>query len=139
MFNFFGLLVVVAGLIFFWQKMDIAMFVCIGILILFLGASVFANLCYIFFSTNNGKVVIKYYPIISLFKKNYESIEFAQPSLYNFQVERSMGFADLTIAIKTKRGIAEYPSISLSALNKNEIEQIEAALSEIRKNNRKGS
>ena len=41
----------------------------------------------------------------------------------NFKIEKAMGFADLTIAIKTKRGIAEYPSISLAALSKAEIEQ----------------
>jgi hypothetical protein len=47
-----------------------------------------------------------------------------------------MGFADLEIVIKTKRGVAEYPSISLAAMSKVEIEQIRTALSEIRRNNR---
>jgi hypothetical protein len=42
-----------------------------------------------------------------------------------------MGFNDLSIAIRTKRGIAEYPSISLTALSKEEIEQIRSALAEI--------
>jgi len=64
-------------------------------------------------------------------KKEYESIEFSQKALVGFQVEKAMGFADLQIAIKTKRGIAEYPSISLAALSKSEIEQIRAALTDI--------
>ena len=49
-----------------------------------------------------------------------------------------MGFADLQIAIKTKRGIAEYPTISLAALSKAEIGQINSALAELLENNRKG-
>ena len=137
-FNLFGLLIVVAGLIFFWQKMDIALMITIGIFIVYVGISVYANLCFVSFSTNNGKVVIKYYPIISILKKDYEAIEFSHLSLVDFQIEQALGFADLTIAIKTKRGIAEYPTISLAALSKAEIGQIRLALEEIISNNRKG-
>lgn len=137
-FNIFGLLIVVAGLIFFWLKMDIALMIAIGIFIVYVGISVYANLCFVSFSTNNGKVVIKYYPIISILKKEYEAIEFSHQSLVDFQIEQALGFADLTIAIKTKRGIAEYPTISLAALSKAEIGQIRLALEEIIRNNRKG-
>lgn len=137
-FNIFGLLIVVAGLIFFWMKMDIALMITIGIFIVYVGISVYANLCFVSFSTNNGKVVIKYYPIISILKKEYEAIEFLHQSLVDFQIEQALGFADLTIAIKTKRGIAEYPTISLAALSKAEIGQIRLALEEIIRNNRKG-
>ena len=97
----------------------------------YVGISQFANLCYVYFSTDNEKILIKYYPIVSILKKEYESIEFSQKSLVGFQIEKAMGFADLQIAIKTKRGIAEYPSISLAALGKAEIEQIKSALTEI--------
>ncbi|MBC8005219.1 MAG: hypothetical protein H7X84_07075, partial [Verrucomicrobia bacterium] len=60
-----------------------------------------------------------------------ETIEFSQKSLVGFQVENAFGFSDLQIAIRTKRGLAEYPSISLSAMSKAEIEQIKSALTEI--------
>lgn len=112
--------------------------ITIGIFIVYVGISVYANLCFISFSTNNGKVSIKYYPIISILKKEYEAIEFSHQSLVDFQIEQALGFADLTIAIKTKRGIAEYPTISLAALSKAEIGQIKLALEEIIRNNRKG-
>ena len=105
--------------------------ITVGVFVVYVGISQYANLCYIYFSTANEKVLIKYYPIISIMKKEYESIEFSQKSLVGFQVEKAMGFGDLQIAIKTKRGLAEYPSISLAALNKAEIEQIRAALTEI--------
>lgn len=137
-FNLIGLLIAIAGLTFFWLKQDIAMYIAIGVFIVYVGVSVYANLCFISFSTNNGKVSIKYYPIISILKKEYEAIEFSHQSLVDFQIEQALGFADLTIAIRTKRGIAEYPTISLAALSKAEIGQIRLALEEIIGNNRKG-
>jgi len=112
--------------------------ITVGVFAVFVGISQFANLCYVYFSTDNGRVLIRYYPVISILKKNYESIEFKHQSLVSFQIEKSMGFADLEIAIKTKRGIAEYPTISLAALSKAEIEQISSVLAEILENNRKG-
>lgn len=138
-FNLIGIAIVAIGLVFLWLKMDIALMVTIGIFMIYVGISVYANLCYISFSTNNGKVLIKYYPVISFLKKDYDSIEFAHQALLNFQIEKAMGFSDLTIAIRTKRGIAEYPSISLAALSKTEIEQIRQALGEIIRNNRRSA
>ncbi len=138
-FNLIGIAVVAIGLVFLWLKMDIALMITIGIFVIYVGISVYANLCYVSFSTNNGKVRIKYYPVISFLKKEYDSIEFAHQSLINFQIEKAMGFSDLTIAIRTKRGIAEYPTISLAALSKTEIEQIRQALEEIIRNNRRSA
>jgi hypothetical protein len=137
-FNISGIAIVLIGLIFLWLNLHLAVLITAGVFIIYVGISVFADLCYVYFSTNNGKVLIRYYPIVSLMKKEFDSIEFAHQALVNFQIEKAMGFTDLTIAIKTKRGIAEYPPISLAALNKDEIEQIGFALSEIKINNRKG-
>lgn len=135
-FNTTGILIVLIGLIFLWLKKDTLVIVTAGVFALYVGFSQFVNLCYVSFNSNNGRVLIRYYPIISLMKKEYESIEFAHQALVNFRIEKAMGFADLQIAIKTKRGIAEYPSISLAALSKSEIEQINTALLEIMKNKR---
>jgi len=133
-FNLTGIVIVLVGLIFLWLKQDTAVLITAGVFAVYIGIAQFANLCNVYFSTENGKVLIRYYPVISILKKDYESIEFAQSALVNFQIEKAMGFADLTIAIRTKRGIAEYPSISLAAMSKGEIEQISLALSEIRRN-----
>jgi hypothetical protein len=137
-FNLTGILIVVVGLIFLWLKNDIAVLIAAGVFAVYVGISQFVNLCYVYFSTDNGKILIRYYPIISILKKEYDSIEFGHQVLVNFQIEKAMGFSDLILTIKTKRGIAEYPSISLAALNKAEISQISSALSEIMTNNRKG-
>jgi hypothetical protein len=135
-FNIGGIIIVLAGLGLLWLKNDVGVMIAVGVFVVYVGLSQFANLCYIFFSTENGKVLIKYYPIITIMKKEYGSVEFAQKALVNFRIERAMGFKDLEIAIRTKRGIAEYPQISLSALSKYEIEQIRLELSEIIKYNR---
>lgn len=130
-FNITGIIIVLVGLVFLWLKMDTYVLITVGVFAVYVGVSVFANLCYVYFSTANEKVLIRYYPIISILKKEYESIEFSQKTLVGFQIEKALGFSDLQIAIKTKRGIAEYPTISLAALSKAEIELIRAALSEI--------
>jgi hypothetical protein len=137
-FNITGIVIVIVGLVFLWMKKDIPFMITVGVFAVFVGISQFANLCYVYFSTENARVLIRYYPVISILKKDYESIEFKHQSLASFQIEKSMGFADLEIAIKTKRGIAEYPTISLAALSKAEIEQIREALAEILEINRKG-
>jgi len=130
-FNITGIIIVVVGLFFLWLKQDTLVIITVGVFAVYVGVSVFANLCYVYFSTENGRVLIRYYPIISILKKEFDSIEFSHNALVGFQVEKAMGFSDLQIAIKTKRGIAEYPSISLAALSKAEIEQIRTALSDI--------
>jgi len=137
-FNVAGIVIVLIGLIFLWLKMDTYVLVTVGVFAVFVGISIYANLCYISFSTENGRVLLRYYPIISFMKKEYESIEFSQSALVHFQIEKALGFADLDLTIRTKRGIAEYPTISLAGLNNTEIEQIRIALTEIMKKNKAG-
>ncbi len=137
-FNITGIIIVLVGLFFLWLKKDTLVIITVGVFAVYVGASVFANLCYIYFSTANEKILIRYYPIISILKKEFESIEFSQKTLVGFQIEKALGFSDLQIAIKTKRGIAEYPSISLAALSKSEIEQIRSALLEIKRKSEVG-
>lgn len=137
-FNLTCVIMVVVGLIFLWLKMDIALVITGVVFVMIVGFVQFVNLCYVSFSTENNKVSIRYYPFISLLKKEYDSIEFPQQTLTHFQIERSLGGTDLTIAIRTKRGIAEYPTISLAGLSKSQIEQIRQELEEIASKNRRG-
>jgi len=130
-----GLITVVVSQLLLWYKNELAVIIMAIFFALYVVIFLFANFCYVFFSTDDSKVLIKYYPVISFIKRNYKTIEFSRQSLLNFQIEKGLGFSDLTIAVKTKRGIAEYPSISLAALSKAEIEQIRSELAEIMKNN----
>lgn len=130
-FNISGIAIVLVGLAFLWMKNDTMVLIIAGIFVVYVGLAQYANLCYVNFITNNGKVLIRYYPVISIMKKEYEAIEFSQQALVNFKIEKVMGLADLQISIRTKRGIAEYPPISLAALSRAEIQQISSALTEI--------
>jgi hypothetical protein len=134
-FNTGGIIIVLTGLLFLLLKQDLAVLITAGVFIVYVGISLFPNLNYVYFSTEGEKVVIRYYPIITFLKKDYESIEFAKSALFNFKIGSAMGFSDLDIAIRTKRGLAGFPAISLAALSKAEIEQIRQALLEIMKNN----
>lgn len=136
-FNVIGIIIVLVGLTFLWMKMDTAVLITAGVFILYVGASLYPNLCYVYFSTDNDKVVIRYYPVISFLKKEYEAIEFPQSTLADYRIEDAMGFADLDVVIRTKRGVAEYPTVSLAALNKAEIEQIRQTLEEIIRSNKR--
>ena len=55
-------------------------------------------------------------------KAEYNSIEFPQNMLRKVYFENSIfgKMSDITFIVKTKRGIAEYPSVSLSAVSLSE-------------------
>lgn len=131
-FNLIGIAIVVVGLVFLWLKIDLAVLLTAAVFAVFVSFSQFAGINSFYFSTANGKVLIRYFPVLALIKKENNSIEFPQQFLINFQIERALGFSDLTLIIKTKRGVAEYPSISLAGLTKDEIDRIGSALAEIR-------
>lgn len=133
-----GILVVAAGQLLLWYKYELAVII-LAIVSAFFGVIFLSGgFCYIFFSTENNKVTIRYYPVIAIMGKNYNTVEFPQQSLLNFQIEKGLGFSDLTIAIRSKGRVAEYPPISLAALNKAEIEEIRLTLIEIMKKNKAG-
>lgn len=77
-----------------------------------------ADYQFIEFSDDGGKIVLRYFKAVSFGSKAYHAIEFPQNILQNAHFEDSVfgKLSDLTLIIRTKRGIAEYPSVSLSAL-----------------------
>ncbi len=106
---------------------------CVGVFsIWFLFFNV-ADYQYIEFSDANGKIMLRYFKAIRLGGTNYSSIEFPQEMLKNYSFENSIfgKMSDLTLLVKTKRGLAEYPSVSLSALPVSERAKIKATLVDI--------
>jgi hypothetical protein len=89
-----------------------------------------ADYQFIEFSNDNNKVLLRYYKIIRFGKTEFNSIEFPQKLLYNAFFENSVfgKLTDLTIVVKTQRGIAEYPQVSLTALSPEERKKIRAVL-----------
>lgn len=92
-----------------------------------------ADFQYIEFSDERGLVTLRYYKVITFGNTAFNSIEFPQHLLKNAWFENSLfgKKTDLTLFIKTKKGIAEYPSVSLTALKKNERLEIESSLRRI--------
>ena len=88
---------------------------------------------YIQFSNENNKIVLRYYKIIRFGNGEYNSIEFPQNLLQNAYFENSVfgKMSDLTLIIKTKRGIAEYPSVSLTAIPIEQRKMIQTVMNEI--------
>lgn len=92
-----------------------------------------ADYQFVEFSDANGKVLLRYYKAVRFGKTNFNSIEFPYPMLYSAHFENSIfgKMSDLTLVVKTRRGIAEYPSVSLSALSFKERRQLQERLLQI--------
>ena len=77
-----------------------------------------ADYQFIEFSDEGGQVLLRYFKAVSFLSKSYHSIEFPQNILQNAHFEDSVfgKLSDVTLIIRTQRGIAEYPSVSLSAV-----------------------
>jgi len=77
-----------------------------------------ADYQYIEYSDENDKITLHYTKAISFGGKAFNSIEFPQQILRKAEFENSVfgKLSDVTFIVKTKRGIAEYPSVSLAAV-----------------------
>ncbi len=89
-----------------------------------------ADYQYIEFTDANNKILLRYFKAVRFGKTEYNAIEFPQQILYNVRFDDSLfgKMTDLTLIIKTRRGVAEYPSVSLTALSKEERKKIQEAL-----------
>ena len=130
-FNLGVVLLLLAILILVWMEMDIAALITGAALILFIIGSQIIGLNYVHYESNNEMIQVRYYPIISFFGKEYSSIEFRKKLLHRAEVKKAFLFSDLHLEVKTKRGIAEYPPVSLAAMSPNDIRAIMQDLAEI--------
>ena len=132
-FNFSMVVLLLAAVIGIWLEIGIWGWALIGVAILEIVALQFVNINYIYYSSEGDKILLRYYPIIAFWGKEYSSIEFDKQLLYFAKVKRIAAFSDLYIAIKTAKGIAEYPEVSLVGLTKHEIGLIENDLNSLLK------
>lgn len=130
-FNLGGILLLLPIVFFVWKEMDIAALINAAVLVLSIFAFQFVGLNFIEYNSDGDNLRIRYYPVISFFGKEYSSIEFNKKLLFKAEVKKSFLFADLNLEVKTKKGVAEYPSVSLVALSKNDIVSIQADLVKI--------
>ena len=95
-----------------------------------------ADYQYIEYSDDADKIILRYYKVISFTGKAYNSIEFQKYRLRKALFEDSFfgKLSDLTLVIKTDRGIAEYPTVSLAGLTVDDRKRIQESLNSIIKN-----
>ena len=70
--------------------------------------------------------MLRYYSVVKFGRKDYNTIEFPVNTLVDYRLEKSFfGLVyDLILIIKTSRGIAEYPPVSMAALTLTEQQKI---------------
>ncbi len=84
---------------------------------------------YIYYSDTGNKFILRYFSLRPLADKK-NAIEFNKKELHSFEVKKSLsGFNErLIIYRQTSRGIANYPPVSLTALDRQDKEKLLAAL-----------
>jgi hypothetical protein len=122
-----------AALLFFFLDMLGGALLSIGVFSLWYLYFHVADYQIIEFNNENGRIVLRYYKAISLGGVKFNEIEFPQNMLRKAFFEDSFfgKMSDLTLVVKTKRGAAEYPSVSLSALNKDDRQKMADSLNDI--------
>ncbi len=92
-----------------------------------------ADYQFIEFQNENGRVMLRYYKAISFGQPRFNEIEFPQNMLRKVFFDNSVfgKMSDVTFVVKTKRGAAEYPSVSLSAVNFEDRQKMAQSLNEL--------
>jgi prepilin signal peptidase PulO-like enzyme (type II secretory pathway) len=133
LFFLVSLIIAIVALVLFLLDFTIYGIACVGVFALWFLYFQVIDYQYIKFSDENNKILLRYYKAVTFGKAGFNSIEFPKRIIQNAYFENSMfgKLTDLTFIVKTKRGIAEYPSVSLTALPKEERKRIQNVLNEI--------
>ncbi len=123
----------IAALVFFLLDMLGGALLSVGVFSLWYLYFHVADYQIIEFSTENDRIVLRYYKSISFGGVKFNEIEFPQNMFRKAVFEDSVfgKMTDLTLVVRTKRGVAEYPSVSLSAVELNDRRKIADALNEL--------
>ncbi len=86
---------------------------------------------FVFYGDIGDKIIMRYYPIRVLNQKKH-SIEIPKTKFYKYEIEKFFfGMKErIFLFQKTQNGIARYPGISLSAVDRIDRENIKKALSQ---------
>lgn len=128
--------IAIAVLLFFlFNIVDIiaAALISVGVFLLWYLFFHVADYQFVEFRNENNRIVLRYYKAVSLGKPRFNEIEFPQQMLRKAIFENSVfgKLSDLTLLVKTKRGVAEYPTVSLSAVNRDDRQKMADSLNDI--------
>lgn len=92
---------------------------------LYYSLSYFRDTSYIYFNNNSSKIIIRYYSLRPL-SSEQNSLEIQKADLYKAEIEEKLGGLRryLIIYQRTAKGIAKYAPISISILNKKDVDQL---------------
>ncbi len=126
-------LLTLAALGFIFIGKDLYALISGGIVIVWFLVFQFADFQYIWFTLKEKKIKLRFYQAVKFGRKDYQTIEFHIDLLRNYRFEDAVfGLVkDLVLVVKTFKGMAEYPPVSLAALSAREREQLEQILREI--------
>lgn len=125
-----SVVIAIAALGLFLFDLTIYALIMIGVFSLWFLFFLVADYQYIEYIDENDKIILRYYKAVGFTQKEFSSIEFPVALLKDAHFENSIfgKLSDLTLIVKTKRGVAEYPSISLSAVPYKNRKQIQQSL-----------
>ncbi len=123
----------IAALLFFFFDFFALALISIGVFSLWFVYFLVADYQFIEFSDDDNKIRLRFYKAISFGSPKFNEIEFPQNMLKNAFFDNSIfgKMSDLTLVVKTKRGVAEYPSVSLSAVKKFDRQNIANSINQL--------
>jgi hypothetical protein len=91
------------------------------------------KLNYIIYQESEEKILLRYYPLHP-FHQQFKSIEMSKVSFSHFDLDRKLfGLRpEVILYQQTDRGLAKYPSVSITSLSKNDQQKMLASLQKIR-------
>ncbi|MBN1417083.1 MAG: hypothetical protein JW973_18445 [Bacteroidales bacterium] len=104
-----------------------------GIYILYIVINALRQYHYIYFDDKGDKLVLRYFPT-GAFTSKKNSIEIAKKDFAGYQKKIWLfGFREkMILLVNTRKGIAKYPPVSLTALKKKEKESLYQALDRLK-------
>lgn len=128
-----SIFIALSALILFLLDYTFFAFGCVGVFSLWFLYFHVADYQFIEFSSENNNIILRYYKTVRFGKGEYSSIEFPQHMLHKVYFENSIfgKLSDVYFIVKTKRGIAEYPTVSLSAVTLEQRRKMQEVLHEI--------
>lgn len=128
-----SIVMAILALVFFLINQVTPALIILGVFSLWFLFFQFADYQFIEFSNGNGRIRLRYYKAISFGGTSFNEIEFQQSALKKVVFENSFfgRNSDVVFYIRTPKGVAEYPSVSLSALKKSDRIKMEDVLNSI--------
>ena len=130
LFFLVSLIIALAALALFLLDFVLWAIAAVGIFALWFLFFQVADYQFVEFRYENNKVILRYYKAVRFGRTDYNAIEFPQHILYRAYFQNSMfgKMTDLILVVKTRRGVAEYPSVSLSAVPKGDRKKMQDIL-----------